>query len=297
MKAPQLSYEKASSLADALERLSACKGFAVALAGGQSLLAGLNLRLSSPETLVDISGLSDLRGVEMVERKEVRIGALTRHADLLASPVIRDHVPLLAAAVAHVAHAAIRNRGTIGGSLAYADPAAELPACMVTLGATIVIESCAGRRKIAASDFFQGLFTTDLQPDELIVEVRVPARADDERWAFVELSRRRGDFALAGVAMVARRHDASSRLCDARAAYLGCSGHAALAGRVGAVLCGSDPLDVSMNDLDQAVEADLELTDSRGLRADTKLKLARVVTRRAFRQLAGLDGPGPLGGV
>jgi aerobic carbon-monoxide dehydrogenase medium subunit len=156
MKASAFAYARATSVANALELLNAHGERAKVLSGGQSLLPAMNLRLLAPELIVDIGELAELRGI-VVKAGVITIGALTRHVDLLKSPEITAHAPLLADAVAHVAHPAIRNRGTIGGSLAHADPASELPACMLTLGATIIVRGPSGERRIAASKFFAGL--------------------------------------------------------------------------------------------------------------------------------------------
>ena len=200
MKAPAFAYARPASLVEALELLA--RPGAKALAGGQSLIPSLNLRLSSPELLVDIGGLRELRGIS-VQGSSIRVGALTTHAQLGQSEEIRKHVPLLAEAVPHVAHAAIRNRGTIGGSLALADPAAEYPACAVALNAQMVIVGKGGERKVAAAKFFQGLFQTDLKPGELLVAVEFPKQAG--RHAFLELTRRHGDYAIVGVAALDSR--------------------------------------------------------------------------------------------
>src|SRR5215204_2661866 len=167
MKARNFRYVRASSLDQAC-RILADVGEAVPVAGGQSLLAGLNMRLSAPKLLVDIGDLQELM-VTSETKSEIRLGALTRHRELLSSDLIRDKLPLLRQAASHIGHVAIRNRGTLGGSLAYADPAAELPACAVALSATLVLGSLAGERQVKAEDFFQGLFETALEPGELIV--------------------------------------------------------------------------------------------------------------------------------
>ena len=162
MKAPSFRYVRARSLQHAYQVLQHHNGDAVAIAGGQSLMAGLNLRLSGPKVLVDIGGLPELSGMDC-GGKEVRIGALTRHVEVLRSKALQERIPLLPQAVSHVAHAAIRNRGTLGGSLAYADPAAELPACAVALDATIVVGGLEGEREVKATDFFTGLMDTNLK--------------------------------------------------------------------------------------------------------------------------------------
>ena len=197
MKAPDFAYARPSSLAEALDLLA--QPGAKVLAGGQSLIASLNLRLSSPDLLVDITGLKDLSGIE-VGNASVRIGALVTHAQLERSADVRKHLPLLAEAVPHVAHAAIRNRGTLGGSLALADPAAEYPACAVALEAVIHISGKRGERRVGAESFFKGLFETDLQPGEILAAVEFPAAKPADRWAFQELARRQGDYATIGLA-------------------------------------------------------------------------------------------------
>ena len=173
MKASAFAYARATSVANALELLTVHGERAKVLSGGQSLLPAMNLRLIAPELVIDISELAELRGV-MVKGGVLTVGALTRHVDLLKSPEIAAHAPLLTDAVAHVAHPAIRNRGTIGGSLAHADPASELPACMLTLGATIIARGPSGERRIAASEFFAGIYETALTPQELLVAVELP---------------------------------------------------------------------------------------------------------------------------
>ncbi len=200
MKAPSFAYAKPRALEDALALLA--RPESKALAGGQSLIPSLNMRLSSPELLVDITALEDLKGIRL-DQEVVRIGALATHAEIERAEVIAKHVPLLAEAVRHVAHPAIRNRGTIGGSLALADPAAEYPACVLALDATIVVAGASGRRQVTAADFFRGLFETALAPGELIVAVEFPARLKDERTAFAELTRRHGDYAIVGIAAFA----------------------------------------------------------------------------------------------
>lgn len=202
MKAPNMNYVRADSVAQALELLSEHGDGANILAGGQSLMPTLNMRLSKPDLLIDINRLDALSGIS-VEGDVVRIGALTRHAAVLRSPIVAEQLPLIAEAMPHVAHVAVRNRGTFGGSIALADPAAELPACVLALDATITVESVRGRRDIAAADFFKGLFETERQPDELLTEIRIPCQSSGAVHAFMELSRRQGDFAIAGIACAA----------------------------------------------------------------------------------------------
>jgi carbon-monoxide dehydrogenase medium subunit len=198
LKAPSFAYAKPRSLAEAFDLLE--RPGAKILAGGQSLVASLNLRLSAPELLVDITGISGLAGIE-VKNGAVRIGALCTQAALERSKDIRQNLPLIAEAVSHIAHPAIRNRGTLGGSLALADPAAELPACAVALDATLIVAARKGERRVAAADFFRGLFETDLRPGEILVGAEFP-KADKS--VFLELARRQGDYAIVGLAGVTK---------------------------------------------------------------------------------------------
>src|SRR4029077_10852427 len=235
MKARNSRYVRPASLQEAYRMLAEAGGEAVPIAGGQSLLAGLNMRLSSPKVLIDIGNLAELTGHSYADGM-VRLGALTRHRDLLSSAIVRPHLPLLVEAAPHIGHIAIRNRGTIGGSLAYADPAAELPACAVALGATLVLGSAKGERQVKAEDFFKGLFETDLRAGELIVEVKFPEVPTGTSTGFAELSRRHGDFALVGLAAVAAMQ--RDRIGKARLAYFGCVDRARLARSVSAAVEG-----------------------------------------------------------
>lgn len=197
MKAPAFAYVKPASLPEAFDLLE--NPNAKILAGGQSLIPSLNMRLSSPELLVDIAGLPGLSGIS-IQDNSIRIGALTTHAQIERSELAGKHVPLLAQAVPHIAHAAIRNRGTIGGSLALADPAAEFPACAVALDAVLRIKGKKGERQVRASAFFKGLFATDLKQGELLVAVEFPLAKPGDRSVFLELTRRHGDYAIIGLA-------------------------------------------------------------------------------------------------
>ena len=282
MKARNFRYVRPASLQEAYRMLAEAGGEAVPIAGGQSLLAGLNMRLSSPKVLVDIGNLAELTGQSYADGL-VRLGALTRHRDLLLSAIVRAHLPLLAEAAPHIGHVAIRNRGTIGGSLAYADPAAELPACAVALGATLVLGSAKGERQVKAEDFFKGLFETDLRAGELIVEVKFPALPTGTSTGFAELSRRHGDFALVGVAALAilRAGDIES----ARIVYFGCVDRARVAASVSAALSGvAVPLE-DASPYAAAIRNDVKPDDTPGLRADTKLHMATVLTRRALNSM------------
>ena len=199
MKASAFSYARATSVANALELLVAYGDKAKVLSGGQSLMPAMNLRLISPELIVDIGEITELRGIALSDGV-LSIGALTRHVDLLRSPEIAAHAPLLTEAAAHVAHPAIRNRGTLGGSLAHADPASELPASVVALNATIVVSGQTGERRIAAGEFFTGIYETALSAQELLIAVEVPVAQKNSAHFFHEFARRHGDYAIAGLA-------------------------------------------------------------------------------------------------
>ncbi len=258
MKAPPFAYAKPRSLAESFELLA--RPGAKVLAGGQSLIPSLNLRLSSPELLVDITGLQGLADIR-VQKGTVRIGALCTHAKLEKSEELRKHLPLVHEAVAHIAHPAIRNRGTLGGSLALADPNAELPACAVALDATLVLSSAQGERRVRAADFFKGLFETDLKPDELLVAAEFPVA---DKSVFLELARRQGDYAIVGLAGVARGG-------AKRIAFFG---------------YGARPVLITPTSLDAAKSAlpapSADLYNS----AATKLHLAKVLLERAWTTLS-----------
>lgn len=282
MKPSRFRYVKPASLDEAFDVLEEYGDGARVLAGGQSLLAGLGMRLAAPEVLVDINGIDGLSGISL-QASHVVIGARTRHVEVLNSPIVAQHLPLIAEAITHVAHVAVRNRGTFGGSLAYADPAAELPACTVAHGGTVVLVGREGRREVAAEDFFLGIMETALRPGELILEIRLPVQRPGQRHVFAELSRRHGDFALVGLAGLLTLD--GRRVADARLVYFGCVSHPRLAPAVSASLVGrSLPLS-SFDAVQAALLQDLDPDESPGMRAETKLELAGVVTRRQLNAL------------
>jgi carbon-monoxide dehydrogenase medium subunit len=282
MKARNFRYIRPHSLEHAYRILQQGGGEAIPVAGGQSLLAGLNMRLSAPKLLVDIGDLKELTLTSDTE-SEIRLGALTRHRELLGSALVRDKLPLLRQAAAHIGHVAIRNRGTLGGSLAYADPAAELPACAVALSATLVLGSLAGEREVKAENFFKGLFETDLRAGELILAVKFPVLRPKPATAFAELARRHGDFALVGLAAVATLE--RKEIKAARLVYLGCSDHAKVAQSVSSAISGVRLPVADSKAFDSAIKQDLEPYDTPGLRADTRIHMAQVLTRRVLNAL------------
>ena len=202
MKARAFSYFRASTIEQALDAHGRAGDDARFIAGGQSLVPALSLRLQAPRLLIDITHIAELRGVRR-EGDFLRIGALTRHCEMLSEPLIGQFAPLLRAAAPFVAHPAIRNRGTFGGSVALADPASEFPAMTLALDAEIEIAGVSGSRRVKADDFFIDLFETALQPGELITAIHVPLFRSDQRFAFDELARRRGDYALVGCGLLA----------------------------------------------------------------------------------------------
>ncbi len=269
MKAPAFAYAKPGTLAEAFDLLERHGDHARVLAGGQSLIPTLNMRLSSPELLVDITGLAELKGIS-IDRGVLRIGALVTHAELLRSGDVAKHAPLLAAAVAHVAHPAIRNRGTFGGSLALADPAAEYPAVALALNATLFVKGRDGERRVAARHFFKGLFETDLRRGEILVAAEIPAQLKDERSAFLELARRHGDYAIVGLAAFKGE--------ETRLAFL----------NVGAtpVLAANAAMKKTLAEAKEALKADLMPSADLYNSAATKLHLAGVLLERAWKQLS-----------
>ena len=204
MKAAAFDYVKPKALKEALSLLAEAGDGAQLIAGGQTLLATLNLRLSEPSVLIDITDLTELKGITLVG-DQLRIGALVTHTEIEDSELIAKHAPLLKAAAPHIAHRAIRNLGTWGGSLAYGDPAAEWPACSLALRATMIIQGPSGERRISANDFFIDLYTTSLEPDEILVATEIPIATSQEIFYFHELARRHGDYAVAGLAAVAQK--------------------------------------------------------------------------------------------
>lgn len=274
MKASKVAYVRAETLDDVFDLMDEAGERARILAGGQSLVAALNLRLDEDVALIDINRVQELSGI--ADRDEtLRIGALTRHVELGASTLIAEHAPLLHQAVPLIAHAAIRSRGTIGGSLANADPAAELAACVVALDAEIVATSRAGERRIPASRFFTGLFDTALRPGELLSAIIVRKAESGERQQILELTRRSGDFAIVGLAGVRRAH--STRL-----AYFGVGDTPVLAANTMKALGVGATLDAAV----AALSNDLDPPSDANVSARYRMHLAAVLLRRMVGELS-----------
>jgi len=283
MKAPPFAYISARTLAEALQLLETHGDGARLLAGGQSLLATLNLRLSYPAILIDITRVPGLSGIKVADGK-ISIGALTTHAEVERSPEIAKALPMLSLAAPHIAHVAIRNVGTFGGSIALADPAAEWPACCVALDAEFVIAGKAGSRRVKARDFFKALYTTDLKPAEVLTAVEIPLPARECRSTFLELARRRGDYAIVGIAAMAK--NTRGALSGVRLAYLGVGQLPMLAQKAMAAVEGKRLSADVIASAAQALAADLDPDGDACSTPATKLHLARVLTGRALAALA-----------
>jgi carbon-monoxide dehydrogenase medium subunit len=277
VKPAPFAYAKAKSLDHAIELLARPDGDARLLAGGQSLIATLNMRLSAPKLLIDLNGIGGLAGIA-VKNGMIEIGALTRHAEAERSADIARHAPLIALAMPHIGHAAIRNRGTLGGSIAFADPAAELPACLLALGGEVEIAGPKGRRTVKSNDFFKGLFETALGPRDVLTAIRVPAATKDTRVGFAEFARRHGDYAMVGLAASAKAN--GKGLIDVRLAYFGVGNIPLRAKKAEAALAGGN-----VDDAVKALASDLDPSDDVQATGATKKHLAGVLLRRVAKQL------------
>jgi carbon-monoxide dehydrogenase medium subunit len=282
MKAPAFRYLRARSIADACAMLAEHGADARILAGGQSLMPVLNLRLANPAVLVDINPVAEMAGIS-VDQSTVRIGALTRYRDIQDSPIIRQHLGLIADALPFVAHAAIRNRGTIGGSLATADPAAEMPACCLALDARMILESTRGQRTVPADGFFRSTFETALEPDELLTKIEFPIAGPDWRHAFAEFSRRHGDFAIVGAAARARLN--ARRFADIRVVMFGIADRPMRIYAAEKALLSAANLKEGIAAAQATLAKALEPPSDNQTRSETRLHLARVLLGRALAQL------------
>ncbi len=283
MKPPPFAYARPATVDEACALLAEHGEDARLLAGGQSLMATLNMRLSAPELLIDINRIDELAGISLAG-DALRIGAMTRHVDVETSPEIARHAPLIAEAMPHIAHAAIRNRGTFGGSIAFADPAAELPACAVALGARFELRSTGGTRTVAADDFFHGLYDTELAPGEILTTIEIPVIAPGYRSAFMELARRHGDYAMVGIAVHARLADGV--IGDARLVYFAAGERPVVGRAAAAAIDGKAPSDETFEAAAAALDGDLDPPSDLNADPATRLHLARVLTRRALAQWA-----------
>lgn len=286
MKPASFEYQAPESLPAALDVLSRHGGDAKVLAGGQSLIPVLNFRLAQPALLVDLNRISELDFLRRGDDGGLRIGAMTRQRRLERDPLIKEAAPLLAETVPWIAHPQIRNRGTIGGSLAHADPAAELPAVMVALRARFRLVKAGGERWVPATDFFAGLFTTALEPDEVLAEIDLPPFPERTGWSFLEIARRHGDYAQVGLAaQVTLEEDGRCR--EARLVFLSVGDTPVEARAASALLAGTDlgPEAIAAA-AEKASKEEINPRDDVHASALYKRHLARVLTGRAVRMAA-----------
>jgi aerobic carbon-monoxide dehydrogenase medium subunit len=281
VKTNAFAYHRATSVDDALRLHSVCGEDARYLAGGQSLMAALNFRLNEPSALIDISRIEALRGIS-TDGGRIRIGALARHAEVAAHQGLAAHVPLIPQAMGHVAHPAIRNRGTFGGSVALADPAAEMPACVLALEGVMEIAGSAGTRRVKADDFFLGTYETALEPGELLTAVEIPVPPAGSRHGFAELARRRGDYAMAGLCMML-----GPAATSARVVFFGISDRPLRSRAAEAAISGgASPADAAA----QATEG-LDVFGDLNAAEATKRHYAAVLLRRELERLGGRKEP------
>jgi aerobic carbon-monoxide dehydrogenase medium subunit len=278
MKSPPFSYIKAQSLAHLFSTMSEHGDDLRILAGGQTLLASLNMRLSEPQLLIDIRGLSELKGIS-AQNGVLRIGALATHTEIEGSALVAQHSPMLSQAAPHIAHRAIRNLGTLGGSIAYADPAAEWPVCALALNATIVLRSAKGERKVSADDFFHGLYTTDMQDDEIVMACEFPMIQNQQTHDFSELARRHGDYAVAGLAVC-------SATGNHRIAFLGIADRPIRALKAEAIVNASTLNDATIEAAVASLKTELEPLADLTHNEESKLHLAGVLLKRALKRIA-----------
>ena len=283
MKLPEVEYEAPTTVAEAIDLLAEHGDEASVLAGGQSLIPLLALRLARPEVLIDINGVDELAGVSAADGR-VAIGAMTREYVAEESQTIADAVPLLAAALPLIGHEAIRSRGTIGGSLAHADPAAELPAVARALDAEFVVRGQSGERVIPAAQWFEGYLTTSRRPDELLVQVRFPTARGDTGVSFTEVVRRHGDFAIVGLA--ASLVLSGGVISDARLAFAGVSEVPVRASAAEELLAGERPSAELFDEAARRATEDLDPPADLHGSSDYRKTVAAAVVRRGLRAAA-----------
>jgi carbon-monoxide dehydrogenase medium subunit len=283
MKLPPLDYAAPNTVSEALDLLAEHTDEASVLAGGQSLIPLLALRLAYPAVLIDINGVAELSGLS-VSDGWLTVGAMTREYVAEESATVASAVPLLAAALPLIGHEAIRSRGTIGGSLAHADPAAELPAVARALDAEFVVRSQSGERVIPAAEWFEGYLTTSRRPDELLVQVRFPTAGRGTGTSFQEVARRHGDFAVAGLAASLTLSDGA--ISDARLAFAGISDVPARASDVEAFLVGESPSAELFDEAGRRATEDIDPPADLHGSSDYRRKVAATLVRRSLRAAA-----------
>lgn len=284
MKLPPFDYACPTTLPEAVQLLASGDGDAKVLAGGQSLMPMLAFRLAHPTLLVDLRKLADLRGIRISD-KGITLGAMVRWRDIEDDARLDTAHPLLKAAIAHVAHYQIRNRGTVGGSIAHADPAAEMPGIAMTCDAEIAVVGKSGARVFPAADFFQGALTTVLEPDQIIVEIRLPPWPKGRRWGFQEFARRRGDFAMAGAAVFYDR-DAGGRAMNAHVGVIGVGDRPLRLDGVEDVLIGQLIDDATIAKAEAAASAAVDPQDDIHASAAYRRALVGTMVERALKEAA-----------
>ena len=285
MKPTPFEYYAPRTRQEALDLLAEHAGEAKVLAGGQSLVPSMNFRLAQPSILVDLNGVDDLFGIRPGEKGGLLVGAMTRHRSMERSPIVAERAPLIAEAMPFIAHPQIRNRGTFGGSLAHADPAAELPALAVALDAQMRVQNASGDRWILASDFFLGLFTTALEEDEMLVEVSVPPLPSRTGTAFEEFARRHGDYALVGAAAVVTL-DEDGTVAESRLVFLSVGDMPVMSASASAALLGQRPTEEAVRAAAEAIEADIDPRADIHATAEYRRHLAKVLARRTLTRAA-----------
>jgi len=284
MKLPPLEYACPDTLKEAVALLASRDGDAKAIAGGQSLMPMMAFRIATPTLLVDLRKLTELRGIK-ISADGVRLGALVRWRDILDDKRLATAHPLLQAAVTHVAHYQIRNRGTVGGSIAHADPAAEMPGIAVTCDAEVTVAGTSGPRVIPARDFFVGALTTALEPDEIITEIKLPAWPAGRHWGFQEFARRRGDFAMAAAALFYDQ-DASGKASNAHVGIIGVGDLPLRLSEVEAVLNGRILDEATMARAAEVTSATVNAQQDIHASAAYRRSLAGTMVERALRDAA-----------
>lgn len=283
MKPAPFEYEAPADLSEVLELLAEGGDDAKLLAGGQSLVPAMNFRLARPSLLIDLNGVADLAYLHE-EGGELRIGAMTRQRQVERSPLVARRLPLVHETMPWIAHPQIRNRGTFGGSLAHADPAAELPSVVLALGGRFHLKSRSGERWVAAEDFFQGLFETARKSDEILLEVAIPAQAPGSGWAFEEMARRAGDFAMVGVGVVMTLA-AGGTIAAARIGLVSVADKPILAPQAAALLLGEKPSEALFRAAAATcAEQEIDPTDDLHGSADYRRHLTAVLVRRALER-------------
>jgi CO/xanthine dehydrogenase FAD-binding subunit len=282
MKPASFKYVAAASLDHALALKAEHGDEARFLAGGQSLIPAMNFRLARPEVLIDINGLTELSGIDRSEAGRLRVGALTRYRSLERDADFLGACPLFADALPHIAHPQIRNRGTIGGNLSHADPASELPALAVAMQAEMGITSATGERRVPASEFFVGLLTTDLGSDEMLVDITFPARRPRSGACFMEIARRRGDFAIAGVAALVSLDD-ERRCAEVRISLCGVGETPVDASGAASTIVGHRLTGEAIEAVAGRVQQSIEPSGNVHASADYQRHVAGVLTQRVLR--------------